>query len=181
MSVSTRLSFVVTALLLLTLSAAEAQAQAGRCRPCEAAQERCSVNCLGRDDKDQIGACLIRCENAAALCSCDEPATLSAEEYVERFNPGLVVAAVIGEGCNSTTPCGTEYGACTNWSAYAACGDPFCGPSTACKTCDEWGQCTAAGPAMKQFRERYRVCFNSLGQSCTEWQRTSTTGTCGCN
>lgn len=181
MSVSTRMSFVFAALLFLVLSAAaEAQAEAASCRRCEITHERCSVNCLGRDDRNAIGSCLIGCDNAAALCSCDEPATLSAEEYVERFDPGLKLVTELSAACNSTTPCGSEYGACTNWSTYTACGDPFCGPSTACKICDEWGQCTAAGPAMKQFRERYRVCFNPLGQSCTEYQRTATSGSCGC-
>ena len=33
---------------------------------------------------------------------------------------------------------------------------------------------------MKQRRERFRVCFNAIGQSCTEWQRTMITLGCGC-
>lgn len=178
MSVSTRLSFL-TALLFLMLSAHTVQAQAKKCRPCEIAQERCSVNCLGRDD-GTIQSCLIGCDNAAAVCSCDEPATLGAEEYVERFDPSLKLVTELSVACHSTTPCDTSYGACTNWSTFTECGDPFCGPSTACRICDEWGQCTAAGPAMKQNLERYRVCFNALGQSCTEYQRSTATGECGC-
>lgn len=181
---TTRLSFV-TALLLLVLSAAAVQAQAAKCRPCEIAHESCSVNCLGREGK-AIGACLIACDNAAAVCTCDEPATLSAEEYVARFGPqagahaGPKVVTEFSTTCNSTTPCGSSYGACTNWSGFSACGDPFCGSAAGCGECDEWGRCEYYGPAIRQFLERYRVCFNSLGESCTEYQRSASTGPCGC-
>jgi hypothetical protein len=184
MSLSTRLSFR-TAILLLVLSAASVQAQEATCRRCEVAQENCSVNCLGREGK-AIGACLIGCDNAAALCACDEPATLNSEDFVERFGPqpgaqaDLRVVTDFSVACHSTTPCGTAYGSCANWSTFTECGDPFCGPASACRICDEWGQCTAAGPAMKQNYERYRVCFNELGQSCTEYQRGVSTGECGC-
>lgn len=182
MSVSTRLSFVITALLLLVLSAAAAQAQAraqaARCRPCEIAQERCSLNCFGREDKNEIRLCLIGCDNAAALCSCDEPATLSAEDYVARF--GLTGATDLKAACHSTTTCGLAYGACTNWSSYTDCGDPFCGIVVGCGACDEWGHCEAGGPGMKQKMERYRVCFNQLNEPCTEYQVTTIGLDCGC-
>lgn len=183
MSVSTRMSFVFTALLLLVLSAAAVEAQAGRCRPCEIAQERCSVNCLGLEN-NKMGACLIGCDNSAALCSCDEPATLNSEDFVERFGAtfksGLKVATELSEVCHPTTACGSQYGSCANWSTYSYCGDPFCGIALGCGECDEWGQCEAGGPATKHYRERYRVCFNTLGQPCTEYQRSTTTGSCGC-
>lgn len=179
MNVSTRMSFVITTgLLLLVLSAGAAEAQAGRCRPCEIAQERCSVNCLGREG-NAVGACLNRCDNAAAQCTCDEPATLSSEDYVERFGGVKVVTAFSG-ACHSTTPCGSEYSSCASWSSYSNCGDPFCGVALGCGECDEWGHCEAGGPAMKQFRERFRVCFNQQGQPCTEYQRTAVTQGCGC-
>jgi hypothetical protein len=188
MSVSTRLSFIA-ALLLLVISAAAVQAQPARCRPCEIAQERCSVNCLGRQGK-AIGACLIQCDNAAAVCSCDEPATLNSEDFVARFGQqpgpqagseaGLKVVTAFAAACHSTTPCGSAYGACANYSSYSDCGDPVCGLVMGCGACDEWGHCQAAGQGMKQLRERYRVCFNELGQSCTEYQRTQTSLGCGC-
>ena len=176
MSVSSRMSFVLTALLLLVLSAAAAEAKAP-CRRCEIAQEQCSVNCLGRE-KGAIGSCLVRCDNAAALCSCDEPATLSAEDYVERS--GLNLVTEFSTTCHSTTPCGSGYGACTLWSSYTDCEDAFCGPALGCGECDEWGHCTAGGPGMKQKMERYRVCFNEFNQSCTEYQRATVTLQCGC-
>lgn len=176
MSLSTRLSFV-TALLLLQ-SAAAVEAQAARCRPCEIVQERCSVNCFGRGDKENIGSCLIGCDNAAAVCTCDEPATLSAEEYVEKF--GLKLVTGFSVECHSTTPCGSEYGACTNWSGFSSCGDPYCGYAVGCGECNEYGQCEYGGPAEKQNLERYRVCFNQQGQSCTQYQLSVSTGMCGC-
>ena len=188
MSVSTRLSFVA-ALLLLVLSAAAVQAQeaqAATCRSCAVAQERCSVNCLGRVGK-AIGVCLIGCDNAAAVCTCDEPATLNSEDFVARFGPqpgpqggGLKVVTEFSGACHSTTPCGSAYGACANWSGFTSCDDAFCGATFGCGECDEWGQCEAYGPGMKQFNERYRVCFNQQGQSCTEYQRSVSSGGCGC-
>lgn len=184
MSVSTRLSFI-TALLLLVLSAAAVQAQAATCRPCALAQERCSVNCLGREGK-AIGSCLIGCDNAAALCSCDEPATLNSEDFVARFGPqsgaqaGPKVVTDFSVACHSTTPCGTAYGSCASWSTYSDCGDPFCGVAVGCGECNEWGQCETGGPGIKQRMERYRVCFDALGQSCTEYQRSTVTESCGC-
>ena len=85
MSVTTRLSFIA-ALLLLVLSADAVQADPATCAPCAIAQENCSVNCLGREGK-AIGACLLQCDNAAARCSCDEPATLNSEDFVAKFGP----------------------------------------------------------------------------------------------
>jgi hypothetical protein len=178
MSLSTRLSFVTTALLFLVLSAVAAQAQTARCRPCEIALERCSVNCFGREN--EIGACLIGCDNTAALCSCDEPATLSAEDYVERF--GMKGASDFkAAACHPTTSCGPAYGACTNWSSYTACGDPTCSSFVVgCGACNELGQCEVTGPGMKQNLERYRVCLNGLGEPCTEYQRNANTVGCSC-
>ena len=184
MSMSTRLS-VITALLLLVLSAAAVQAETAKCRPCAIAQERCSVNCLGREGK-AIGACLIGCDNAAAFCTCDEPATLDSEDFVARFGPqpgpqrDLGVVTEFSAACNPTTPCGSSYGSCANWSYFYDCGDPFCGFAVGCGECNEWGQCEVGGPAMNQYIERYRVCFNEQGQPCTEYHRQSTPGSCGC-
>jgi len=185
MSVSTRVSFAVTALLLLVLSAAAIQAQdqaqlqvqAAKCRPCQVAQERCSVNCLGRADKKAIGPCLVGCDNAAAFCSCDEPATLSAENAAALYGLNLVLPP--SAACNSTTPCGSAYGACTGWSGGYPCGDLYCGPAFGCGLCDEW-QCESTGPAMQQNYESYRVCFDQLGTPCTEYRYGVSTEGCGC-
>lgn len=184
MSVSTRVSFAITAPLLLVLSAAaiqaqdQAQVQAPKCRPCQVAQERCSMNCFGLADKKAIGPCMVGCGNAAAFCSCDDQATLSAEKAAALF--GLnAVALPPSSACNSTTRCGSAYGACTNWSGGYPCGDLYCGPAFGCGLCDEW-QCESTGPAIRQDYESYRVCFDQQGTPCTEYVRSPSIEGCGC-
>jgi hypothetical protein len=187
MSVSTRVSFAITAPLLLMLSAAaiqaqdqaqlEAQVQAAKCRPCQVAQERCSVNCFGLADKKAIGPCMVGCGNAAAFCSCDDQATLSAENAAALF--GLNAVLPPSSACNSTGSCGSAYGACTNWSGGYPCGDLYCGAAFGCGLCDEW-QCESTGPAMRQEWESYRVCFDQHGTPCTEYVRSVSTEGCGC-
>jgi hypothetical protein len=181
MRVFIRLSLAAAALSLSMLSAAAVEAQDAKCRPCAVALERCAVNCFGREDNTEMKSCLIGCDNKAAACSCDEPATLGAEEYLARFD--LIQKAVSGTkaaACHSTTPCGSYYGACTNWSSFTDCGDLFCGPVFGCGECDEWGHCEAGGPGLKQLRERYRVCLSALNEACTEYTRTSSNAGCGC-
>jgi hypothetical protein len=57
--------------------------------------------------------------------------------------------------------------------------EPFCSSANHCgDECPEFGPCP--GPAIKQRQERFRVCFNALGQSCTEYQRTLLNLGCGC-
>jgi hypothetical protein len=167
-----RVSFVAAVLLILALSGAPAWA--ARCGPCEVAQERCSANCFGLG-KAEIGGCLRTCDNAAATCSCDEAVTLSSEDFVARFGSSAVTklgspfVTELAEACHSTTVCGTAYPSCASWSGYADCGDIFCGSVRGCGDCEEF---ICPGPGLKQYRERFRVCFNALGQSCTEYQRT---------
>lgn len=145
---------------------------------CMAALDLCSVNCTALGDGVEALSCVTRCNQAAALCLGDEEPTLSSEEYLAHWGDALVLKS--SPTCNDTTPCPPEYGSCGSWSGFYDCGDPFCGISTLCKRCDEWGQCTAGGPAMKQNRERYRVCFNAQMQGCTEYQRGVQTLGCGC-
>jgi hypothetical protein len=80
--------------------------------------------------------------------------------------------------CHSTTPCGTAYPSCGSWSGYANCDDPLCSAAANCGN-----PCTGPlcfGPAVRQFQERFRVCFNASGQSCTEYQQTFPVLHCGC-
>ncbi|MEA2563664.1 MAG: hypothetical protein QOH06_5168 [Acidobacteriota bacterium] len=123
---------------------------------------------------------------SAGAVQAQEAATMNSEDFVARFGfqasptSGLKVVTAFAAACHSTTPCGSAYGACANWSSFSDCGDQFCGAALGCGECDEWGHCEAYGPALKQLRERYRVCFNQLGQSCTEYQLAASTGGCGC-
>ena len=176
---STLCFVLVTVLAIPVVAGAAARAQSSALdEACAVALDRCFTNCDGRSDSVQATQCRIGCENSAATCLPDEVPTLSSEEYLafQGQSPLFTKAAA----CHDTTPCPTEYGSCGTWSSFTDCGDEFCGPSFACKRCDEWGQCTAAGPALKQRRERYRVCFNQQMEGCTEYQWTTTTYDCGC-
>jgi len=147
--------------------------------------DRCLVNCFGLEDQSQMLGCLIGCDNAAAERTVDEEVTLSSEEYVARWGNGGVTAA---SACHGTAPCPAEYGSCASWSSYTACGGPYCGTYIYC--CEPLGPTGPApsapncdfyyGDALRQYKERYRVCFNASGQSCTEYQRTSYIIGCGC-
>ncbi len=175
--------FGTLSLLALGAPAVQAQraqalapaAQPAMSEPCALTQEQCTVDCLGRSERGALVACLMGCDNAAALCARDEEPTLSSEWYVEQF--GNVLATKAG-ACHDTTPCPSEYGSCGSWSEpYTDCGDPYCGVYRFCGSCSEtW----CFGDATRQHQERYRVCFNSAGQSCTEWQRISIVLGCGC-
>jgi hypothetical protein len=152
--------------------------QAARCGTCLVAQKRCSVDCFGRADKSSLTACLIDCDNAAATCSCDEQVSLRSEDVAASF-PWLAKVATKADACHSTTPCGSAYPSCASWSGYSDCDAPFCGIYRWCPDdCAEDFGCW--GPALKQRQERFRVCFNAQGQSCTEYSSTQITLGCGC-
>ena len=173
-----RCAFVLCVLTVLVLFApASASAGKASCGACNGVvQERCTTNCFGLPDKAERANCLISCDNAAATCSCDENVTLRSEDLVARM-PWLVDS--LTAACHSTTPCGSAYPSCASWSGYSNCDDPFCGFANGCgEECPEIGPCL--GPAMKQRQERYRVCFNAQGQSCTEYQRTIISLGCEC-
>lgn len=177
-----RLSLILALLTTLTfplvVSASPQDGSAVLVESCVAALDVCSVTCNDLGDGEKTKSCLTRCDQAAATCFGDEEVTLSSEEYLAHWGDALVFAH--SGACHDTTPCPPEYGSCGSWSGFSDCGDPFCGPSTLCKICDEWGQCTAGGPATKQSRERFRVCFNQQMEGCTEYQRTSQVENCGC-
>lgn len=179
MNRATLLPALLTTLVFLLLAGAPAPAQTAVFdQACVAALDLCSATCNDLGVRAKTQSCLTRCNKAAATCFGDEEVTLSSEEYLAHW--GDVVAFSHSGACHDTTPCPQEYGSCASWSQFEDCGDPFCGISTLCPECDEWGQCTAGGPAMKQNRERYRVCFNQQMEGCTEYQRTVQTLSCGC-
>ena len=174
-----RIPFVLSVLAVLILFApGSASAGKGSCSACgKEARDRCTANCFGLTNKAERSGCLISCENSAATCSCDdENVTLRSEDVVARM-PWLVDS--LTAACHSTTTCGTAYPSCASWSGYTNCDDPFCGVANGCgEECPEIGPCF--GPAMRQRKERYRVCFNAQGQSCTEYQLTLTSLGCDC-
>lgn len=174
--------FVTLSLIALGTGAAQAQpaqAPAPATQPemsqaCATTLEQCTVDCLGRSDRSAVASCLMGCDNAAARCARDEEPTLSSEWYMEQFGNTL---AVKSGACHDTTPCPTEYGSCGTWSGYTNCGDPYCSVHRTCGSCSEP---FCFDDATRQNQERFRVCFNSAGQSCTEWQRIAVFVGCGC-
>jgi hypothetical protein len=146
----------------------------GLCGACALAAEGCYGKCFDLDDKSGMRTCLSKCDNVAATCTCDEAVTLRSEDLVPFAWPNVTKAA-----CHPITSCQPAYPSCASWSGYSDCDDPFCGFAPQCgDDCPEFGPCP--GPAMKQRRERFRVCFNEFGQSCTEWSRTMINLGCGC-
>ena len=168
---------LITGMACLVFGSAAAPAQpAVLAEACLVALDACSVSCHEIGDPQLSAGCLARCDLAAATCFDDEEVTLSSEDYLGKRTSGLFTKAA---ACHDTTPCPAEYGSCGSWSGFSDCGDPICGPSSLCQTCNEWGQCLL-GPATKQRRERFRVCFNQQMEGCTEYQWATQTLSCGC-
>ena len=184
MNRSVLVSVLVAAVLLLLFSATGSAAvpiQEGQPKilddACTVALDRCSARCDGLSDLQAAQMCQIGCYNAAATCSHDEPVTLSSEDYLASRGDSVIFTEAAA--CNYTSSCPSEYDSCADWSSWYDCGGPVCGPSTACPICGPSG-CLAGGPAIKQPRERYRVCFNQQMEGCTEYQHTGQTLSCGC-
>lgn len=89
--------------------------------------------------------------------------------------PPTTVAAA---ACHWTAPCGPEYGACTSWSSADYCDAPICSQHE--RECGDPQSGPGWGPGLVQPAENYRVCFNSSGQSCTEYQHFWVNVGCGC-
>ncbi|RKG48676.1 hypothetical protein D7X30_40490 [Corallococcus sp. AB011P] len=93
----------------------------------------------------------------------------------------LQALAAACQPTNTNSCVNAGYGACGNWSAYAACGELSSCNFAGCRTrvCDN-GPCYFEYLGSEtQGNNRYRVCFNAVGQSCTEFEQTTTT-VCGC-
>ena len=90
-------------------------------------------------------------------------------------------ASLAKAACHGTVSCQPNYPSCASWSGYSDCGDAWCGQQRPCGECEyiEGHLFCSPGPAWKQPRERFRVCFDQFGNSCTEWQQTLISS-CGC-
>jgi len=157
-----------------------APAEAKSCQRCALAQKKCSATCFALAQKEGtggMGSCLTACDNATAACTCDEAVNLRSEDLVARAGLDMTKSTA----CHTAVSCQPNFPSCASWTAYADCGDPFCGSAPHCGecTCDEFRCFCGPGPAWKQTQERFRVCFDSLGNSCTEWQKL-TFNSCGC-
>lgn len=156
-------------LAVLVLLAAAAPAVAATCRACEVFGESCTNGCLELETKAELFTCLSACDGAAAACTCDEPVTLSSEGAV--FLGLADPPSDLGGACHGTSSCPSEYSSCASWSSYSPCGDPFCGTYKWCPDppfCEDPEICF--GPALRTYKEQFRVCFNAGGQQCTEYR-----------
>ncbi|GMU05621.1 hypothetical protein [Corallococcus caeni] len=94
----------------------------------------------------------------------------------ETPKPDEAMLQAFAAACEPTTTnncVNAGYGACGNWSAFADCGDLSECNFTGCRIrYDVYG-------SQIQGKNRYRVCFNAAGQSCTEFEQT-TSIVCGC-
>ena len=87
-------------------------------------------------------------------------------------------AAVSLTGCQAATTCPTSFASCSSWSASTMC-EQACNIGV-CLCRPVWA-CEGEPPEVKgsESFNAFRVCFNSTGQSCTEWTKTTNT-VCGC-
>jgi hypothetical protein len=124
----------------------------------------------------------------------DEEAAPAAEERIIAPTPEMLDAALFGDpeamaavvplsGCQAPSTCPSQYGSCSGWSNWAQC-------SLSCNS-NPWCGCGPEHPdeppcepnpyetSALVTSNRFRVCFNSQGQSCTEWNR-GFSSYCGC-
>jgi hypothetical protein len=90
-------------------------------------------------------------------------------------------AATSLAGCQAASTCPTEYGSCSSWSAGSQC-EVTCFPGT-CPCRPIWSpDCEGVPPTDREvtWYNKFRVCFNASGQSCTEWQKTGVSHCGGC-
>jgi hypothetical protein len=145
---------------------------AASCPSCVAAHAACTSGCFAVEDKAGFVKCMMGCDNFGGNCACDQQGTLRSEDILPRDSFAKDV-------CHGTVSCQPDYPSCASWTSYFDCGDPFCGVYRFCGENCETDICF--GPALRQKTERYRVCFNALGQSCTEFQAgTNRLLGCGC-
>jgi hypothetical protein len=90
----------------------------------------------------------------------------------------LPPATVDAAACNWWATCGSEYGSCGSWSGTDYCDAPTCSQHE--RDCGDPQQGPGWGPGMVQPVERYRVCFNSSGQPCTQYEQFWVLVSCGC-
>jgi len=84
-------------------AAAAALPPQARCAACISAHQRCFATCLGRAGEANLGDCLTGCDNAGALCSCDDAVTLLRSEDIVAARPELTEN--LTGTCHTATSC----------------------------------------------------------------------------
>ncbi|MCP3138745.1 hypothetical protein [Pyxidicoccus xibeiensis] len=94
-----------------------------------------------------------------------------------RHDEGSVQAmAGTCQASNVNSCVNSGFSSCGTWSAFATCSAACTG--RVCKICEPGGggegpYCEFAGWQRKEEQNRFRVCFNNRGQSCTEYELSS--------
>lgn len=190
---STLSVFVVALLLITAMGAAAADESAQRtpqareasralalpqaiaCPACALAFEKCFASCFAGVGKGTKDACLMACNKAAVTCTCDEAVTLRSEDLVKWG----IASATKEATCHGWVSCQPNYPSCAGWSGFIyACGEPQCLLGPYCVECTE-ESCPTEAPYVSAPVERFRVCFDQFGNSCTEWQLVDYPA-CGC-
>lgn len=185
------LSFIVLGLLLAGAAGAAAAAEGPRATPqagqdfravpqppakgCALTHQKCFATCFADAGKRGMTACLTACDKAAASCMDDGASTLRSEDLV-RWG----VVSITKDGCHPSSLCPSSYASCASWSAPSNCGPSYCQDESWCG--DPWcdnGCHSGGGPANHTPYEQFRVCFDSSGNSCTEWSSYDAVF-CGC-
>lgn len=122
-------------------------------------------------------------EQVSPLRDEQPPAFIAAT--IEAPTPEMLRAALSGDPeamrnaipaagtCHTATTC-PGFGSCTVWSAFS-----FCGDTCTKRCCHDAPICHEPDIGGTIFNERFRVCFNPAGASCTEWGIQSSV-VCGC-
>jgi hypothetical protein len=136
-------------------------------------------------------ACLWACTQAPPEAPAEQTSTLGDEAPIfavaatREPTPAMLEAALSGDPvamsaaasllgtCHAATTC-PGYGACTSWSTLAYCND-----TCTKRCCHDGPSCNEPDIGGTVYRQRYRVCFNPAGASCTEWNIQSEY-VCGC-
>lgn len=88
-------------------------------------------------------------------------------------DPDAMRDAIVNVGtCHTATTC-PGFDSCSSWSSLSQCGD------TCTQQCCHDRLCNEPDIGGTVYSEQFRVCFNSLGASCTEWA-ISSRFVCGC-
>jgi hypothetical protein len=108
-------------------------------------------------------------------------------ELVARAEPDAQLHQGLTAVCQPTTTnscVNAGYGSCASWSGFYDCGDlSACNelgcPRRVCYGTTRDSCTTVYDGSSSQGTNRYRVCFNAAGESCTEYEKSSRL-ICGC-
>jgi hypothetical protein len=93
-------------------------------------------------------------------------------------DPDVMRSAVTAQGaCQAASTCPSQFASCSGWSPRSEC-DSSCGPGF-CRCRPDDDSCVPGDLRGRVTFNAFRVCFDSAGHSCTEWQQSFFTF-CGC-